>query len=175
MDINSEVRLGHRTYDNIVESVLNEPELDKLPELRKAFELVRDNPLEQQEPEDVGDAPKGLLPFDKNTAAEDIIRLFIKGARKLDPESFNRAYDLLEKELQKKLDDFLDGTSFTKLLGEDEGFNVPASQAAKEKFEKLEKAVSGPALDGSKSVTDIGSLKVRVGCLKDETQSDIGT
>jgi len=152
----SEVGLGHRDYDEILDDILQDDQLDKeFPELRPAFEDAKKKRL--GEPDEPRDGPRFGWPGGDvaEWGAEVLVRALLNYLRRHDSDVFNKAFNLLDDDLKKKLTQFLDGTSVEGLFGEGEVyFNVPPSQAAKEKFTKLsDSARGGVSVTGDIGVT----------------------
>ncbi|KAK6352531.1 hypothetical protein TWF730_009355 [Orbilia blumenaviensis] len=129
------------------------------PELREAFEQIE---LEKETPPQFHDGFKYVKgrPSAPSTSwsAETVVRIVLKSLRdKHDDDGvFQRAYNLLDDTLKKKLDQFLAGSSIDDLFSDSEGFNPPTSQASKEKLLKLDDAVGKSTGAASKFISGPG-------------------
>lgn len=149
------LELASHSYEDIFDDILQDTRLDEtFPELRAAFEDAREHAPSEPTGEPPGGS-RGL--FGDITGAifkwnsEFFVRTFLKYLRSRDDKVFNKAYALLDPDLQKKLTGFLDGQSVDHLFGPGEKvFNIPSSQASKEKFLKLGDAVDTAPAGGAR-------------------------
>ncbi|KAF3929425.1 hypothetical protein AA313_de0201431 [Arthrobotrys entomopaga] len=166
--------------DGIPRPILGKEQLDYIekyyPELKEAFEEIEKDPPSRRDflppptraPPGHDSEIKGPIRITYpilSKAAEKVIRIVLKSLRDHKDPVFQRAYDLLDDVLKKKLDQFLAGGSIDDLFDSSEGFTPPASQAVTEKFLQLDQGVkdSADSARETKAIAAVGVLAAENG------------